>query len=146
VEGFCQTVGPVILADTWLNGEKPDERLRIRDKLKKIGKASGVAVNYGTHPWKAVAELFAARDELAHAKPKLFQVSEVLMLPADGDPRYHLHEALRRKHQPLHDVDRLEAVMNDIDAGLRRIWEGAAMKPSNMNAMGSSQWSYSLAE
>lgn len=146
VEGFCQTVGPVILADTWLTGEKPDESLGIRAKLKKIGKASGVAVDYGKQPWKGVAELFAARNELAHAKPKLFEVSEMLTLQADEDPRFHLHEALRRKHRPLHDVDRLEALMKEIDAGLREIWAGAAMQPSNMNLMSGSQWSWSIAE
>lgn len=146
VEGFCQTVGPVVLADSWLTGEKPDERLRIRDKLKKIGKASGVSVNYGKQPWKSVAELFAARDELAHAKPQLHQVSEIISVPAGDDPRFHLHEALRRKHRPLHDVDKLEALMKDIDAGLREIWTGAGMQPSNMNLMGGSQWSWSLAK
>jgi hypothetical protein len=160
VEGFCQTLGPKVLHETWEATMQPevgqgneagskkakkfgDERLPVCDKLKKIGKACGVSVDYGVAPWSSVRELFAARDALAHAKPQLRQVSEIISVPADGDPRFHLHDALRRKHQPLHDVDKLEGAMKAIDSGLREIWKGAGMDPDAMNMLGTSMWSWS---
>lgn len=65
VEGFCQTLGPQVLRETWDAPKQPstgqgsevgskkakkfgDERLPVCDKLKKIGKACGVSVDYGT--------------------------------------------------------------------------------------------------
>ncbi|HID8536344.1 TPA: hypothetical protein ACXIMI_001447 [Stenotrophomonas maltophilia] len=160
VEGFCQTLGPQVLRETWDAPKQPstgqgsevgskkakkfgDERLPVCDKLKKIGKACGVSVDYGNAPWKSVKELFAARDALAHAKPQLHQISEIISVPAGGDPRFHLHDALRRKHQPLHDLDKLEDAMKAIDSGLREIWEGAGMDPGAMSMLGTSMWSWS---
>lgn len=163
VEGFCQTLGPQVLHASWNPPVQPpadqdgqgasikakkfgDERLPVCDKLKKIGKACGVQVDFGVAPWASVKELFAARDALAHAKPQRYEVSEIISVPKDGDPRFHLHEALRKKNQPLHDVDKLEEVMKTIDAGLRQIWEGAGMDPNAMNLPGTSTWGWSLME
>ncbi len=64
VEGFCQTLGPQVLHASWNPPAQPqagqddgglcikvkkfgDERLPVCDKLKKIGKACGVQVDYG---------------------------------------------------------------------------------------------------
>lgn len=71
------------------------------------------------------------------------RLSEIISVPAGGDPRFHLHDALRRKHQPLHDLDKLEDAMKAIDSGLREIWEGAGMDPGAMSMLGTSMWSWS---
>lgn len=61
VEAFIQTVGPEVLPDTWIAGDKPVERWRALDKLKAIGKATEIAVDYGSLPWSNIKELFQAR-------------------------------------------------------------------------------------
>jgi hypothetical protein len=141
VEAFIQTIGPEVLPDTWDVGEKPVERWRVLDKLKAIGKATGVAVDFGVPPWSGIKELFQARDRLAHAKPDHREFELMLTIPDGADEREVLAAALEEQFQPLHNLDRLDALAQEIDQELLTIWTAAGHDEFSFTWHGMNSWS-----
>jgi hypothetical protein len=125
VEAFCQTLGPMVLASRWTAEKRPAERWPVLKKLKEIGKAVSVSVDYGKEPWKGISELFDARDRLAHAKLDSGETDRVIDVPNGIDPVDHLYQLLDEEFQPLHDLDKLDQLAGQIDDALRPIWVGA---------------------
>lgn len=68
VEAYCNYIGPVLVGDAWDKVENPLERKGPKEKLKRIGKAVGVSVNFNEAPWARIKALIEARHEIVHAK------------------------------------------------------------------------------
>lgn len=148
VEAFCQTLGPEVLGAAWTTppeGKKHSiERWPVRDKLKAIGNAVNVPVNFGQRPWSLIEELMAARDELAHAKylsSDRTTINWTLDIPEGADPYDVLRGHLRDALFPLHQIDRLDTAAQEIDGGLRRLWEAASHPAHTFDQHGMTSWS-----
>jgi hypothetical protein len=141
VEAFIQTVGPEVLPDTWIAGDKPVERWRVLDKLKAIGKATEIAVDYGSLPWSNIKELFQARDRLAHAKPDDREFELIVSVPDGADERDVLTAALEEQFQPLHNLDKLDALAQEIDGALLAVWVAAGHDEFSFTWHGMNSWS-----
>lgn len=147
VEAFCQTLGPDVLGEAWTtssnSSKRPIERSSVTDKLKAIGRAVGVPVDFGKEPWSKIVTLMAARDELAHAKhlsSVRTSIDLTLDIPDTADPYDVLKAHLRRKLFPLCDIDTLDTIAGDIDAGLLRLWEAAGKPAHTFDQVGMSSW------
>jgi hypothetical protein len=123
VEGFCQTVGPDALGDVWTRDKRPAERFPVCDKLKAIGKAAGVGVDFAAEPWKTIKEVIRTRDRLAHPKPhKQLTVGSLDSFTLDyWVAGRELHNA---EWNPLLTNEALVRISDAIDLGMTRIWEG----------------------
>ena len=141
VEAFIQTIGPEVLPDTWDAGDKPVERRRVLDKLKAIGKATHIAVDFGASPWSGIKELFHARDRLAHPKPDDREFELMLTIPDGADEREVLAAALEEQFQPLHNLDKLNALAQEIDAALLTMWMAAGHDEFSFTWHGMNSWS-----
>lgn len=146
VEAFCQALGPDVFGDDWFVGKPPRERLPVKVKLKCIGKRFGVQVNYGSRPWKDVAALLGARDELAHPKPEV-RVSKFVVEAVDGDAaRQKYQDGVFRAFHPLHDIDELDRVAAEVEEGLLCIWEASGGRPHMLDSWSMGTWSISAIE
>ena len=125
VEAFCQTLGPVVLREKWTNGRRPAERWPVLDKLREIGKATGNPVDYGKEPWNRIADLFKARDLLAHAKPDPRKFDREFEVPEGVDPIDAVYASLKIEFQPLHNLQKLDSLAAEIDSALLPIWVAA---------------------
>jgi hypothetical protein len=141
VEAFIQTLGPEILPDTWGAGDGPVERCGVLDKLKAIGKATGIAVDFGSSPWSGIKELFQARDRLAHAKPDDREFELVVTITDGADERDALTPALEEQFQPLHNLDKLDALAQEIDGALLAVWVAAGHDEFSFTWHGTNSWS-----
>ena len=141
VEAFIQSVGPEVLPETWNAGDKPVERWRVLDKLKAIGAATGVAIDFGSSPWSGIKELFQARDRLAHAKPNDREFDFIVTIPDGADEWDVVNAAVEEKFQPLHDLDKLDALAKEIDVALLAIWVAAGHDEFSFTWHGMSYWS-----
>jgi hypothetical protein len=141
VVAFIQTIGPEVLPDTWDAGDKPVERWRVLDKLKAIGKAIGIAIDFGASPWSGIKELFQVRDRLAHAKADHREFELVLTIPDEADEREVLAAALEEQFQPLHNLDKLDALAQEIDTALLTIWMVAGHDEFSFTWHGMNPWS-----
>ena len=141
VEAFIQTIGPEVLPDTWDAGDKPVERWRVLDKLKAIGNATHIAVDFGASPWSGIKELFHARDRLAHPKPDDREFELMLTIPDGADEREVLAAALEEQFQPLHNLDKLDALAREIDAALLTMWMAAGHDEFSFTWHGMNSWS-----
>lgn len=148
VEAFCQTLGPDVLGASWATApagsKRPIERWSVADKLKAIGRAVGIPVDLGQEPWSKVVTLMAARDELAHAKhlsSDRTNINLTLEVPDAADPYDVVKGHLRRQLFPLHDIDALDAITADIEAGLRRLWEAGGKPAHTFGRSGITSWS-----
>jgi hypothetical protein len=145
VEAFVQTLGPPVLRARWTEGEGPMERWSVKDKLKAIGKAVGVAVDYGKSPWSDIKSLLEARDDLAHAKPATQLVTSTIKVPPDGKlPADLIGPLVAQKYRPLHDLAELERVANLIDDALLPMWTGAGNPASTFGIHGTSSYVVSI--
>ena len=142
VEAFIQTVGPEVLPNTWDAGNKPVERWGVLDKLKAIGKATGIAVDFGSSPWSGIKELFQARDRLAHAKPDDREFELILTIPDGVDERDVLTAALEEQFQPLHNLDKLDALAQEIDGVLLTVWVAAGHDEFSFTWNDMNSWSF----
>lgn len=148
VEAFCQTLGPDVLGASWTTApagsKRPIERWSVTDKLKAIGREVGVPVDLGQEPWSKVVSLMAARDELAHAKhlsSERTNINLTLEVPDAADPYDVIREYLRRQLFPLHNIDALDAIAADIEAGLQSLWIAAKKPAHTFGRSGITSWS-----
>ena len=148
VEAFCQTLGPDVLGASWTTSpggrKRPIERRSLEDKLKAIGKAVKVPVDFGKKPWSLISDLMSARDELAHGKhlsSERTRFNWTLDVPEDADPYDVLRGHLRNALFPLHQIDRLEEAAKEIDAGLLRLWVAAGNPDYTFDQTGMTSWS-----
>jgi hypothetical protein len=145
VEGFCQTLGPEVLANIWFRKKKPAEGFGVLTKLKMIGKQCGVHVDYQDFPWIEIKKLFDARDMIAHPKPTRRGVSRVVIAPVDADPRDLFYGVLNEEYEPTHNVEALDKLAEVVDAALLSIWVGAEKPEAAFLIHGGGFWSMSSA-
>ncbi|GLQ87323.1 hypothetical protein [Dyella flagellata] len=138
VEAFIQTIGPEVLPTTWIT----IERKSVLHKLKEIGKATGITVDYGTLPWNLIKELFDARNRLAHAKPADREFEFILEIPDGADEHDVLTAKLEEEFQPLHKLDKLDALAKTIDEALLLIWISAGYEDFSFTSNGMNSWSF----
>ena len=148
VEAFCQSLGPDVLGAAWTTSpdskKPPIERWSLKDKLKAIGKAVNEPVDFGQKPWSLISDLMNARDELAHGRhlsSERTTINWTLDVPDGADPYDVLRGHLRDSLFPLHQIDRLEAVTKEIDAGLLRLWVSAGNPDYTFDQTGMTSWS-----
>jgi hypothetical protein len=141
VEAFIQSVGPGVLHDTWTAGDKPVERWRVLDKLKAVGNATGIAVDFGSSPWSGIKDLFQARDRLAHAKPDDREFDFIVTIPDGADEWDVVNAAVEEQFQPLHNLDKLDALAQEIEGALLGIWVAAGHDEHSFTWHGMNSWS-----
>jgi hypothetical protein len=144
VEGFCQTLGPEVLNDIWLQTRKPAEAFGVLTKLKLIGSKCGIPVDYEKSPWLEIKQLFDARDKIAHPKPARLKVQGKVTAPGDADPRDLFYGVMSAEYEPLHNVEVLDRVAMMIDDALRSIWVAAGKDEAAFLIHGGGFWSATL--
>jgi hypothetical protein len=140
VEAFVQTLGPDAYGAAWTALPRPAERLPVKDKLKHIAKTLNVPIDYGKSPWKQTLELLRARDSLAHPKPHPRPTNIVFEAVDGDDARLRSRDVAFFEYNPMHDIDLLDRVADEIQAGLITIWNASGGNPHVLKAWGMGLW------
>jgi hypothetical protein len=146
IEAFVQTLGPDVYGEAWASERRPAERFPVKNKLKDIGKAHGVPVDFGAKPWKQAAALLAARDALAHPKPEPRRTNIVFEAVDQEAAIAESREAAFASYHPMHNIDLLEGVAAEVEEGLLLIWKASGGSPHVLKAWGMGVWSVTSAD
>lgn len=145
-EAFVQTLGPDAYGDEWSQHPRPAERLPVRVKLKRIGKRFGLPVSLGIAPWRDLSLIIDARDRAAHPSPEIVRVREIVFAEDPSAALQRARDQVFAKVNPMHDIDRLDAASNQIEAGLVEIWVASGRKRHALKGWHQALWSVSPAE
>jgi len=123
VEGFINTVGPVLFKDRWTDsdGVRGLEWKSWDFKLKQIAKVSGASIDFGQRPWSSVQEVFKARDHLAHPKPRKEYLAPIVVTCYEDEVDALVEELAMTKFDRLLQAEALGQAIADIEAALKQL-------------------------
>ena len=110
------------------------ERLPSRNKLAVIAKHLELDLNFGARPYQTVTELFKARDQLAHGKPRSLSHKKV-----EAGTR----EELRRKRpltewESLCTIEFAQRAYDDTEEIAETLWASAGFDRADLRPSGHS--------
>lgn len=145
-EAFTHTLGPEAYGqEAWSAAVRPAERDTTENKLKMIGRKFGVPVNYGAEPWRKVKLLLKARSDLAHPKDRPWPVNGVYEAESEEALSVDIAAIIRKEHLPLHDLDILDALVEQTEPLLLQMWAASGRNRHILSGWGGTLWSISAA-
>lgn len=123
VEGFINTVGPMLFKDQWngSDGTRGLERQSWDSKLKLIAKASGTSINFAERPWASIQDVFKARDHLAHPKPRKDYLPPTVVNCYEDEVDALVDELTMTKFDRLLREEALGQAIADIEVALKQL-------------------------
>lgn len=125
VEGFINTVGPILFEGRWDTPDQSNRRVLERQpwdfKLKQIAKVSGTSIDFGKRPWSSVKRVFEARENLAHPKPRTDVLSPIVVECLEDEVDAVIEEMTMTSLDRLLRPQDLEQAIEDVEAALKQL-------------------------